>query len=79
MKFSIKDFSSKCGEILNEKLHFLCSDSKSLEISKQKKIVPLSLKLPACSPKLFSSTKTDAKWVFCECFETARNLPEKGL
>ena len=45
MKFSIKDFSSKCdqirsflekhlltftGEILNEKLHFLCSDHRGV-------------------------------------------------
>ena len=25
MKFFIKDFFSKCDQILNEKLHFLCS------------------------------------------------------
>ena len=25
MKFSIKDFFSKCDEVLNRKLHFLCS------------------------------------------------------
>ena len=25
MKFSIKDFFSKCDQILNRKLHFLCS------------------------------------------------------
>ena len=27
MKFSIKDFFSKCDQILNEKLHFFCSNS----------------------------------------------------
>ena len=26
MKLSIKDFFSKCEEIFNEKLHFLCND-----------------------------------------------------
>ena len=26
MKFSIKDFFSKCDQILNGKIHFLCSD-----------------------------------------------------
>ena len=30
MKFSIKDFFSKCDQILNGKLHFLCSASGSL-------------------------------------------------
>ena len=27
MKFSIKGFFSKCDQILNRKLHFLCSDT----------------------------------------------------
>ena len=27
MKFSIKDFFSKCDQILNGKLHFFCSNS----------------------------------------------------
>ena len=31
MKFSIKDFFSKCEEILNRKLHFLCTAANLLE------------------------------------------------
>ena len=34
MKFSIKDFFSKCEHILNGKLHFWCSGSNK-EINKQ--------------------------------------------
>ena len=30
-KFSIKDFFSKCDEILNGKLHFLCSEKPSFQ------------------------------------------------
>ena len=31
MKFSIKDFFSKCDQVLNGKLHFLCSGSFFLQ------------------------------------------------
>ena len=32
MTFSIKDFFSKCDQILNGKVHFLCSDNNPSDI-----------------------------------------------
>ena len=44
MRFSIKDFFSKCDQILNGKLHFLCSGFRNVSGCKRK-IIFLKLKL----------------------------------
>ena len=44
MRFSIKDFFSKCDQILNGKLHFLCSGFRNVSEC-NRKIIFLKLKL----------------------------------
>ena len=63
MKFSIKDFSSKrdhlfifTEEILNGKLHFLCSDRVSLKWIMDDCLWKQALKLPQTPLNLISLT-----------------------